>query len=242
MRIRGERECRDCGTRWSYYETASVNCPDCGSVRSRGLDDERALHTDGAATLDLSGVREDVDARPLEEVAAAAKATCRSFVRRDGFVRGGELLALSDTHLAARELVHAADLLDRARTPAGDAERYLLALLAGADTGDRPEASAVPEGLWPARGLAAAEGVRAYRGELLDWLADNPHPELRRPLGRLDQHGKRVEALQGEIDPATAELLVETARALTRAARSDDGAALAAATDRLDRLDGLRAP
>jgi DNA-directed RNA polymerase subunit RPC12/RpoP len=31
MKIRGERECTDCGTRWSYYDTASVECPQCGS-------------------------------------------------------------------------------------------------------------------------------------------------------------------------------------------------------------------
>jgi DNA-directed RNA polymerase subunit RPC12/RpoP len=39
MKIRGERECKDCGARWSYYETGSVSCPECGSRRSVGVDD-----------------------------------------------------------------------------------------------------------------------------------------------------------------------------------------------------------
>ncbi|MXR22522.1 endonuclease Q family protein, partial [Halobacterium bonnevillei] len=53
MDVRGERECKSCGTRWSYFETGSVACPECGSVRSVGVG-ERSQHTDGNATLDLS--------------------------------------------------------------------------------------------------------------------------------------------------------------------------------------------
>src|SRR6056297_1417065 len=64
MEIRGERECKDCGTRWSYYETGSVACPNCESVRSVGVDEERKRHTAGQATLDLTEVRNMIDAEP----------------------------------------------------------------------------------------------------------------------------------------------------------------------------------
>jgi hypothetical protein len=251
MRVRGERECRDCGTRWSYYETGAIECPDCGSVRSLGVDEQRQLHTTGPASLDLTEVREAVDDQHLAEVVAAAKERCRAYLRQDGFVRGGDLLALDDVHLAARELVHVADLVGRDRTLDDDAEWYLLALLRGADAGERPAPEEVPDDLRIARGLAAAEGVRTYRRELLEWLDEHPHPEAREPAGRLDQHGKRVEALQGDVPPREAEQLVAVARDLQRYLRDDDpqasdataasGAdALATASERLDRLDAFR--
>ena len=60
MRIRGERECKDCGTRWSYYETGTPSCPDCGSLRSVGVG-ERTQHTAGTAALDLSPARNYLD-------------------------------------------------------------------------------------------------------------------------------------------------------------------------------------
>jgi hypothetical protein len=251
MRVRGERECRDCGTRWSYYETGAIECPDCGSVRSLGVDERRQVHTAGSASLDLTEVREAVDDQHLSEVVAAAKERCRAYLRQDGFVRGGDLLALDDGHLAARELVHVADLVGRERTLDDDAEWYLLALLRGADAGERPAHGEVPDGLRTARGLAAAEGVRTYRRELLEWLDEHPHPAVREPLGRLDQHGKRVEALQGDVPPREAERLVAVARDLHRHLRDGDPGAsdgteadeadgLATASERLDRLDAFR--
>lgn len=240
MRIRGDRECRDCGSRWSYYETGSVDCPDCGSIRSRGLDEERVAHTAGTATLDLSEIRAAVDDRPAWELAADAKAACREYVRQDGFLHGGELQRLDDTHLAARELIHVADLTDRSIDLADEQELYLVTLLGGADRGERPAPDEVPGSLREARGLAAAEAVQAYRRELRDWLDDHPHPEVEAPLARLDQHVKRVVALQGAVPPAAAERLVEATRDLATAVRRDDETALASAADRLDRLESIQ--
>jgi predicted nucleic acid-binding Zn-ribbon protein len=240
MRVRGERECRDCGTRWSYYESGSIECPDCGSIRSRGVAEQRQLHTAGAATLDLDVVRQTVEERPLQETVAAAKEAAREYVRQDGFVRGGDLLALDDVHLAARELVHVADLVGRSTALSDGAARYLLALLRGADAGERPDPETVPVAMRSARGLAAAEGVRAYRRELRDWLEEHPHPAVREPLGRLDQHGKRLEALQGEVPPAAAERLVAATRDLSEYLRAGEDDALARATDRLDRMAAFR--
>lgn len=240
MRIRGERECRDCGTRWAYYDTGSVDCPACGSVRSRGLDDERVLHTRGAATLDLAAVRETVDETPLAEVADDAKRACRAYVRQDGFVDGGDLRPLPDVHLAARELIHAADLVGRATDHDEREELYLLALLRSADSGERPPPEEVPASLRAARGLAAAESVRAYRGEVREWLADDSRSAVREALGRLDQHAKRLEALQGDVPASTAETLVAAARALSAYLREDDEAALARAGEHLDALGSSR--
>jgi len=146
MKVRGERECRECGVRWSYYKTGSVECPDCGSLRSVGVDD-RTAHTDAPATLDLSAHRARFgDARGTlpEEGVDDLKDDLREYARRRGFIRGGELLPLDDTYLAARELLEAVDLYDRLRDPT-DRDRESLALLAGADDGDRPATKAVPD-------------------------------------------------------------------------------------------------
>ena len=85
MKIRGERECQSCGTRWSYYETGSVVCPDCGSMRSVGLDDP-SEHTASPVTLDLTEIRGVVDDRPLGDIAETASESCREYVRKRGFI------------------------------------------------------------------------------------------------------------------------------------------------------------
>ncbi|KKF39241.1 hypothetical protein FK85_30060 [Halorubrum saccharovorum] len=172
MKVRGERECRKCGARWSYYETGSVECPDCGALRSVGVDD-RTAHTDAPATLDLTPHRARFgDARGTlpEEGVDDLKADLREYVRKRGFIRGGELLPLDDTYLAARELLEAVDLYDRLRDPTDRDREYLLSLLAGADNGDRPETEAVPDSLREARGMAAVRAVDEYRTDLLAFL------------------------------------------------------------------------
>jgi len=172
MKVRGERECRECGRRWSYYETGSVECPDCESLRSVGVDD-RTAHTDAPASLDLSGHRarfgEASGTLPAEGV-DDLKADLRAYVRKRGFIRGGELLPLDATYLAARELLEAVDCYDRLRDPADSDRAYLLDLLGGADEGARPPTASVPERLREARGMAAARAVDEYRGDLLAFL------------------------------------------------------------------------
>ncbi|EMA64472.1 DUF7117 family protein [Halorubrum lipolyticum] len=172
MKVRGERECRECGARWSYYETGSVECPDCGGLRSVGVDD-RTAHTDAPATLDLSAHRARFgDARGTlpEEGVDDLKTDLRAYARKRGFIRGGELLPLDDTYLAARELLEAVDIYDRLRDPTDRDREYLLALLAGADDGDRPATEAVPDPLREARGMAAVRAVGEYRTDLLAFL------------------------------------------------------------------------
>lgn len=241
MRVRGRRECQDCGREWSYYDTGSVACPACGSLRSVGVDD-RTRHTAGPVAFDLSAHRRTVEAEGIEDAVDELKADCRAYVRRRGFIHEGELVELDDTYLAAAELAQAVDLYARARSPTDDEQYYLLSLLRGADVGERPEADAVPESMRAARGLAYAEAVREYRRELLTWLddADRSSPIGRRTLGTADAVAKRILALQGDVPPDRAESLVRAVREVAASLQGGDGDeredTLATARDRLDRL------
>lgn len=237
MKVRGERECKDCATRWSYYDTGSVECPACGSVRSVGVESERRLHTDAPVDLDLTEAREAVETESLRAAADRAGEAAREYVRKRGFVRGGDLLPLDDTYLAAQELRHAADAIGRAMDLDDDEEWYFLELLRGADTGEFPTAEEIPDAMHPIRGLAYGDAVREYRREMVDWADEQGHgPEGRSVLETLGSHVKRVRALDGDVAPGTAELLVAAARDVSRYLRENDADALASARERLDRL------
>jgi hypothetical protein len=240
MRVRGRRECRDCEHRWSYYETGSVECPACGSLRSVGVDD-RTRHTDTPVSLDLSPHRRAIDADGLDGLDAAAtdlKRDLRTYRNKRGFVRGGDLLALDGTFLAATELLHAVDVLARADASeiTDDEEFYLLDLLRGADAGERPPVAEVPESMRAARGLAVAEAVDDYRREVLAWLDDNPDAAARRTLGTVSDLLKRTRALGGDVPLDDSETFVTATREVSRYLREGDEAALSTADDRLSRL------
>lgn len=235
MRVRGERECTDCGTQWSYYETGTVACPNCGSLHSVGVG-ERERHTAGPATLDLTEARERADAGHRIEAAQRAADACAEYVRRRGFVHGGELLDLDDTYLGANELRHAAAVWQRALRTSDEEEIYVLSLLRGVDHGKRPEPETVPESMRAARGLAYADVVRTYRREVATYLDDDPNPEATALSGTLAEHVNRVQALDGDVDPRTAETIVRVGKDIGRAIREDDDGALMIARDRLDRL------
>lgn len=261
MKVRGERQCRECGVRWSYYKTGSVECPDCGSLRSVGVDD-RTAHTDAPATLDLSAHRARFgDARGTlpDEGVDDLKDDLREYARKRGFIRGGELLPLDDTYLAARELLEAVDLYDRLRDPTDRDREYLLALLAGADDGDRPATKAVPDSLREARGMAAVRAVDEYRTDLLAFLDELAGVDTVEAVGesetasvsvtgddllaridparalleRLRDRTKRVEALTGDVPPHDADALVDAANSLGEYVRTGDKTALNRARDRL---------
>ncbi|MFC7098751.1 DUF7117 family protein [Halobaculum marinum] len=255
MEVRGERECTDCGTRWSYFETGSVACPDCGSLRSVGTG-ERRRHTDTPAELDLDGVLVRLDETPLAALVDDIKEGCRTYLRKRGFIRGGDLAPLDDAYLAAAELRHAADVYGRIAGPGGgraaatmgsrgpegaspgvtdDEEWYVTSLLRAADTGERPTAADVPPRMREARGLAAAEAVLAYRQDVAAYLDDYPDAEARRTLGAVRDRAKRVEALEGDIEPAEADALVAAAVELGRYLITDDLDALAASREQIRR-------
>ena len=236
MKIRGRRECADCGRVWSYYDTGEVRCPDCGSLRSVGVDDERSRHTASAATLDLAPVRAAVDDEPLRRLAERAAERCRSFIRGYGFVDAGELQPLDDTYLAAMELRAVAGELAR-RMDVVDEEEWYLTRLLRADAGERPAVEEVPSSLSTFRGLAYADAVDAYRSDLRTYLDDRPDQSVGRILERLDAHVRRVQALDGDVPPRHAEALVEAARDVGRHLVEGDEAAHAEAEARLDGLE-----
>ena len=279
MNVRGERECRDCGNRWSYYETGAIECPQCESLRSVGVA-ERATHTDTPVELELNAHRtrfgEARGTLPSEGV-DELKRDLRRYVHRRGFINGGELRRLDSTYLAARELIEAVDVYDRLRDPTEFDREYLLALLAGADEGDRPETAAVPDDMWEARGMAAARAVGEFREDALTFLDElaagenaaaestgdsgrdeaaeasstvsvstngesavdgaNRVEPARDVLGQIRDQTKRLEALQGGVDPETADALVDAANAVGDYVRAGDPEALSRAADELDDLE-----
>jgi hypothetical protein len=114
-------------------------------------------------------------------------------------------------------------LLGDAMRMGDDEESYVLALLNGADEGERPDPEDVPESLWAARGLAYAAAVRAYRADIRTYREDLDDPE-QSLHERLGSHVKRVRALDGDVDPEDAERLVLAARRLGDAVRGDESA------------------
>jgi uncharacterized Zn finger protein (UPF0148 family) len=232
MKVRGQRECQSCGHRWSYYETGSVACPACESLRSVGVDD-RQLHTDAPATLDLSPYRTAWAEDRLADAVDDCKADLREYIRKRGFVDGGALRPLDDTVLAAHELLQVVDLYGRARESTDDDEQYLLALLRGAEDGERPPPEAVSAAWAEARGLAYANAVDDYRRDLLEWLDDHPDPEARRTLGTVHERVKRIQALQGDVSPTEAESLVRATREVGTYLRDGEESSLASARERL---------
>lgn len=227
MKIRGDRECKACGTRWSYYDSGTVACPDCGSVHSIGVDDPTE-HTDTPVELDLTPVRNRIDAQSTEDVATAAAERCREYVHKRGFIDAGRLKPLDETYVAAVELGAAGSAFARELRPSDEAELYVLDLLAGADMGDRPGYEAVPDGFRRVFGLAMADVVDGYQRDVRTYLDDNPDDHARRLAGRVRDHRKRVEALDGDVDPADANRLLHAARDLGEFINGDESAAITA--------------
>ncbi len=238
MKIRGDRRCKDCGQRWAYYDTGSVACPECGSLRSVGVD-ERKQHTANPVTLDLTRHHEALDSGTVAKEADPLKRALREYIHRRGFIHTGELIDLDDTYLAVHEFLHAIDVYARRRT-ATDAERlYLHTLLRNAESKSRPDESEVPESMTAARGLAYADAVDAYRREVSTWLDEHPNPEARKALGVVAEHARRVHALNGSVPLDESEALVLATKDVASALRTGDESALETATLRFGDLDGI---
>lgn len=232
MEIPGNRECTACGAQWSYYETSEVTCPECGSIRSVGVE-ESATHTAGRARFNLSAVRERVDEEPLRTVADEAADVAAEYLRTAGFVHAGELQPLDGTYLAAAELRRVGATLGRLMDVTSGEELYLLALLRGADRGERPAPADVPETLHPERGLAAAATVDTYLSDLRR-VRNGQDRSLDRTLSTVHTRRKRIEALDGDVGPREAERLVRAARDVSAYWCGDDETALARATERFE--------
>lgn len=245
MKVRGERECQSCRTRWSYYETGEVTCPDCGSPQSVSTNDDRRHHTDAPATLDLSRYRTALaDDEDVTAFATDLQKDCRAYLRRRGFINAGTLRPLDDEYLTVLELLTAVTDYSRDRRvgadySAGDtdaADRYIVTLLTTLDGGERPVPEEVPAPFAATRGLAYVTAVDDYRDEVSTYLDDDPDPPGRRVLGRIRDHVKRIEALDGAVEPDEVERLVRACNDLQRYLAGDE-TALASAEDRLDSLN-----
>ncbi|WP_254271401.1 DUF7117 family protein [Haloarcula marina] len=236
MKIRGERECQSCGTRWSYYDTGSVACPECDSVHSVGVDD-RTEHTDAPASFDLTAIRNRIDDDPLDELARAAGEAAREYVRKRGFIDAGRLRPLDETYVAAVELRHAATHVATEMRPGDRTELYFYELLGGADAGDRPDVETVPPEMRSPFGLAMAAAVEAYQRDVRTYLDGNPNEQGRQLAGRIRDHRKRIEALDGDVDPADANRLLHAARDLGRFVGEDDESAAVTADNWLTGLE-----
>ena len=237
MKIRGQRECKDCGAQWSYYETGSIACPECESLHSVGRND-RQLHTASPATLDLTDVKQDLESEPIETVARRGAQAAATFVRKHGFIRGGELEPLTEQFVTATELRHAGLELSRSLRISDSEEQYLLAILAGAENGERPPADAVPDSMEAVRGLASTSAVEDYQRDLRRYLAEHPDENARQILGRVADHRTRIEALDGDVAPETADTLIGAVRAVGQYL-IDEGTTLEAARRCLDELDTI---
>ncbi len=235
MEIRGRRECKACGTQWSYYETGAISCPACGSAHSVGTDDERTTHTATAATLDLTPIRNDLDSEPIDRLAARTSERTRAFTRGYGFIDAGRLVRIDDTYLAAMELKHVAAELSR-RIDVSEEEEWYFTELLRADERVRPSTDVVPESLRDMRGLAYADAVEEYRSDVRTYLKKSPDPTITDTLERLSTHLKRIRALDGDVPPQESETLVGAAREVGRYLADGEEGELAAAEERLDSL------
>ncbi|WP_226010087.1 TFIIB-type zinc ribbon-containing protein [Halomicrobium salinisoli] len=236
MKVRGHRECKDCGTRWSYYDTGSVVCPDCGSMHSVGVD-ERTRHTDAPATFDLTPVRGRIDEDPLRRVAEDAAERAAEYVRKRGFVDAGDLRPLDETFVAAALVRHVGGEFARGLQHGDAEELYFLSLLRDADGGERPPAEEVPESLWSPHGLGLAAAVEAYQRDLRTYLDDHPDEHARRLSGRVRDHRKRMEALDGDVPPRDAERLLHAVRDVGKYVAEGDESALVTADNWLEGLE-----
>lgn len=236
MRIRGRRECTDCGREWSYYETGAVTCPDCGSPFSVGRD-ERTQHTDAAVELDLAAERAAVEEEPLGDVLAAAAETCREYRRRSGFIRAGALREPTAVDLVASEIVHLAGAV-RGRDGFEPATaEYALSLLAVPGEGSRPPPERVPADVRESRALGVADVVAEYVAAARRWDGADPADRVAALLERVEDHRRRVQAIGGDLPPASAEALLEALRDCHATMTGADDAAVARGHERLERLE-----
>jgi hypothetical protein len=196
MEIRGERECLDCGETWSYFETREPACPECGSLRSRSVEEAEEDTAGGVETADLlTRFGGDFDAA-LEE----AEDRCREYTSRAGFVEGGELLPPSPVYVMACEVKHVAAEFVGEREPTDDEREYVVALVEGVEKGEPPSTEGRPESLDAAHRRSVAETVEEYAVELSRYLRSVDETD-----GRVEEArdlAKRTQATDGEADDA----------------------------------------
>ncbi len=196
MEIRGERECLDCGETWSYFETREPECPECGSLRSRAVEDAEEDTSGAVETGDLLTRFGSDFAGALEE----AEDRCREYTSRAGFVEGGELLPPEPVYVMACEVKHVAAEFVGNREPTEDERRYVVALVEGVGKDDPPAPDERPESLDAAHNRAVAETVEEYAKEMSRYLRSSGKTDTRIEEAR--DLAKRTQATDGDEDDA----------------------------------------
>jgi len=196
MEIRGERECLDCGETWSYFETREPACPDCGSLRSRAVEDGDEDTAAAVETGDLLTRFGSDFGAALEE----AEDRCREYTSRAGFVEGGELLPPSPVYVMACEVKHVASEFVGEREPTDKEREYVVSLVEGVEDEEPPSPGERPETLDAAHNRAVAETVEAYAKELSRYLRNLDEADARVEEAR--DLAKRTQATDGDADDA----------------------------------------
>ncbi len=193
MDLEGERECLECGERWSYWETRTVECPECDSPRSRGVGDGARPEEEFPA--------EDLVASTLMETLENADEAARSYTTKKNFVVAGELQPPDPVYVMAAEVKHLyAELTARSREATDREREYAGALVTGLEDGEPPHPGERPETLDAVHERAVADVVEDYSSEMVKWARDRDldDTEVMRDVEDARQRAKQVQATEGE--------------------------------------------
>ncbi len=193
MDVQGERECLDCGERWSYWDTRTVECPECGSPRSRGVGD--------GARPEEEFTAEDLDDTDLAATLENAEEAARSYTTKKRFVVAGDLRPPDPVYVMATEVKHlAAEHAVRDEGFTDDEREYAVALVTGLEEGEPPHPDERPESLDAVHERAVADVVEDYGGEVVKWARDRDldDTDVMRDVEDARQVAKQVKATEGE--------------------------------------------
>ncbi|MFB6284080.1 MAG: hypothetical protein ABEK59_09145 [Halobacteria archaeon] len=196
MELRGERECLECGSTWSYFDSRQVCCPECGSIRSQSVSSPRMDSTSDVDIVDsevLTGIGENFD-----ETLSELEERCRRYTSQTGFVEKGDLKPPTPRYVMACEIKHAATTRD-AEGLDEKSRRYVVDLVHGIRDGEPPDKT--PSGLQETHNLAIAETVRDYSTEV-ERYARKRGVETPGEVERARSLAKRTLATEGVKDDA----------------------------------------
>ncbi|MFB6253304.1 MAG: hypothetical protein ABEI06_01680 [Halobacteriaceae archaeon] len=209
MEIKGYRECRECGHQWSYYETGNVQCPECGSIKSTGLD-ERTLHTNNPVEIDITSIQSLVSNDEFRQAGQRAAKEARNYTIKRGFIHKGDLIRCDERIFSCHELRNLGNYINRTASITEETEYYFIETIQAVKNSGRPDQQAIPKNLRSIRGLAYARAAKDYLNDVTTWIeyADHELPSGG-VLERTKENIKRVEALDGDISIGDSERIYE---------------------------------
>jgi hypothetical protein len=229
MQFTGHRRCKQCASEWSYFETGSVSCPECGAIKSTGIGGPEP-HTAQHTSLELAPYWEVTDEEVRIESDKIRRAVTE-FLSEYGFIKGGDFLPLHDEVLAAGELRHAAYRYNTLGDPSEEVEHYLLGLLRAVMGESRP--TSPPDVLKQARGRGTADILEQFLRDMRQWTQARAATELMPIRESFRTHLHRIQALEGDVDPVVLSRLIQSARAVQQYIAREDQQSLSKARDHL---------